>query len=421
MCLPEQAGPAREAAILDAAKAGRLTFDWSPVTVDARGHRATIYVTTDAVKLDGVRINVTATTAQQVADVLGCHLPTSRVCDLAWEQAMVRCKPCLGTPDALMSTTTRMRKHSASVDQQVNGHTGLTRTVGKDWIIHPRLAGKPDLAVNYGWHDPRAPHLSWSGLHMWQTVGSRHNRHHTDYSQTLTLVRDDVLVDGVAHRYTDMLVDADLSALLSDDGVMPVTRYPGVPAPTTVAPLPTIPPPVALPEIKFIQARNYTRGRKEPVAVVVLHTMEAAESLVTAENVAKWFAGAQAPKASAHYNIDADSIVQCVLESDTAWAAPGNNANGIQLEMAGDARQTATDWADPFSTKMLGLVAALTADICRRQNIPVEFVDYKGLRAKQRGITYHREVSKAWLKSTHTDPGKAFPLDLFLAMVRAAL
>lgn len=423
MTLPER-GPAREAAILDAAKAGRLEFTWSPITCDARGKRATIWVSTDALKLDGVRVNVTATTAQHVADVLGAHLPTSRICDLAWEQAKVRCKPCLQNPGPEMSSTTAMHKHSAAVDAQVNSKAGLVRNVGKDWILSPRLAGRPDLACNYGWFSPSAPHTTWSGLRAWQPASTRHNRHHVDYSQTLTLVRDIVEVDGTEHRYEDMLRHADLSALLSDDGVMPVTRYPGVAkldANGAELPAPAAPPPVDLPEIKFIKARNFTPGRNASVGLVVIHTMEAAESLVTAENVAKWFAGSSAPKASAHYCIDADSIVQCVLEMDTAWAAPGANHNGVQLELAGYAKQTPADWADAYSTKMLALVASLTADICRRHSIPVEFVDYHGLRAGQRGITYHREVSKAWMKSTHTDPGKSFPLESFLAMVRAAL
>src|SRR5207253_463587 len=62
----------------------------------------------------------------------------------------------------------------------------------------------------------------------------------------------------------------------------------------------------------FAQARNYTRGRARPVRLIVVHDMEAPTGATTAENVARYFAGAGAPRASAHFSIDSDSVVQCV-------------------------------------------------------------------------------------------------------------
>jgi hypothetical protein len=52
--------------------------------------------------------------------------------------------------------------------------------------------------------------------------------------------------------------------------------------------------------IPFVQARNYTRGRSNPIDVIVVHTMESPEKPDTAESVAAWFAGSTAPQASAH-------------------------------------------------------------------------------------------------------------------------
>jgi len=183
------------------------------------------------------------------------------------------------------------------------------------------------------------------------------------------------------------------------------------------------PPPVIGDAIPFKQARNYTKANRGPGDVdwVVIHTMEAAEHPGTAENVASWFAGSQAPRASAHYNVDGDSIVQSVHEKDVAWHAPGANGRGIGIEHAGYARQTAEDWQDAYSQAMLGLSAKLVAGICQRWNIPVEFVDAAGLKAGKRGLTYHREVSKAWKKSDHWDPGGNFPIDQYLDLVRSHL
>jgi hypothetical protein len=52
---------------------------------------------------------------------------------------------------------------------------------------------------------------------------------------------------------------------------------------------------------------------------------------------------------------------------------------------------------------------------------PAEFVNSAGQLAGNRGVTFHREVSLAWKKSTHTDPGPNFPTVKFLDAVKAQL
>jgi hypothetical protein len=173
--------------------------------------------------------------------------------------------------------------------------------------------------------------------------------------------------------------------------------------------------------IPFRQARNFRRGRVGRVDLLVIHSMEAAEKPGTAEAVAAWFAGPSAPMASAHYCIDQDSIVQCVRDEDTAWHAPGANHNGIGLEHAGYAKQTPAEWADAASSAMLDRSVALAAELCRRHDIPAEFVDAAGLRQGRRGITTHAEVSKAFRRSTHYDPGPGFPLEEYVARVGALI
>jgi hypothetical protein len=111
-----------------------------------------------------------------------------------------------------------------------------------------------------------------------------------------------------------------------------------------------------------------------------------------------------------------------VSEEDVAWAAPSRNHNGIQLEHAGYARQTAEEWSDAFSTRMLALSALLTAQICARWEIPIRFVDADGLRRDERGITTHWEVTKGPGRglTSHVDPGPHFPMARYLEMVRDA-
>lgn len=174
---------------------------------------------------------------------------------------------------------------------------------------------------------------------------------------------------------------------------------------------------------RFIQARNYTPTSGRDVDLGVVHTMEAPEKTTTAENVANWFAGSTAPKASTTYNIDSDSIVQSVREKDVAWCAPGANHDGIHLEHAGYAAQGRSDWQDPYSQAMLKLSAKLMADICRRHAIPVVKLSSAQVRAGHRGLCGHIDVTRAFPErgGTHTDPGSSFPWEQYLQLIKAEL
>lgn len=175
-------------------------------------------------------------------------------------------------------------------------------------------------------------------------------------------------------------------------------------------------------EVAFVRARNFRVAARPASSILwlVIHSMEAAEKPNTAENVATWFAGAGAPMASAHYCIDSDSVVQCVALKDVAFAAPGSNAEGIHIELAGYARQTEAEWLDEYSAPMLGRVAGLLAHLSELYGIPLEYVGVDGLQARQKGVTTHFDVSKAFKKSDHQDPGKGFPMAKVLAAAMAA-
>jgi len=189
---------------------------------------------------------------------------------------------------------------------------------------------------------------------------------------------------------------------------------------------PSLPPTMrglTLDELPFIKAANWSPHRgPQTKHWIVLHSMEAREASTVAENVAQWFAGnrGEPPRSSAHYCLDDDSVVCCVPPDMIAWHAPGANKHGIGIEHAGFARQTAEQWQDDFSQRMLRRSAWLTRELCRRFGIPVEFIDAAGLKAGDPGITTHHEVTLAFRRSTHTDPGDSFPMSDYLRMVRQA-
>jgi N-acetyl-anhydromuramyl-L-alanine amidase AmpD len=179
--------------------------------------------------------------------------------------------------------------------------------------------------------------------------------------------------------------------------------------------------------IPYIPARNYTRGRyqtKQPT-LIVIHDMEAGEYSTTAESCANYFAGPNAPMASAHYSCDNDSTVCSVKPEDTAWHTGENRTNscGIGIEQAGYANQSYEQWTDPYSTQMItGQVAPLVAALCERYGIPVRFLGVADLRSgNMTGITSHREISFAFVPGGHTDPGPNYPWDLLLNTVNNIL
>ena len=169
----------------------------------------------------------------------------------------------------------------------------------------------------------------------------------------------------------------------------------------------------------FVESPNVTPATGRRIDVVVMHTMEIAERKDAAEICARWFAS-PVSKVSAHYCVDADTVVQCVREKDIAWHARGGNTSSIDVELAGFARQRREDWADAYSSAVLGRAATLVADACRRRAIPVRWIVAADLAAGSRGITGHSEVSKAHRKSDHWDPGPGFPIERFLGLVRTA-
>lgn len=223
-------------------------------------------------------------------------------------------------------------------------------------------------------------------------------------------------------------------------------RDPAIPEPPSTQPEPQGGPP----EVDaFIRARHYTPTGTRDVRWIVLHSTENDIQPGMARAVAHYFAGqspTSGPRSSAHYVVDAGEVVQTCALGDVAWAAPGANRAGVQVEMVG--RAASTDWLGD-GLPVLERTAALVAGLCRHLGIarrrldPVALVSSELLGAGDTGITTHWSTAEAarlararglrmepwfrngkWVHSDHADPGLAhdarFPWDAFLDLVRGS-
>lgn len=238
--IPPTHGPARDDAILSRVTSGHFDrIDWSSVTTtDKEGTRATFLVMSDALRLDGCRVPVSAKLSQQLADTLAATLLTARLADLLY---LARKVTLLPSPQPIDSSTLASAQHSARIDAMIAaapqlGTGDVRQSVGKHWILdNDTLSHGSSSACNYGWHFPGLAFggSTWEGavtpgLRLIQGRGWRHDLTHDDYSQTCVLVRRDCLVDGKVTDVRDVMTSAKLAPLLSMQGAMRLVRQAGV-------------------------------------------------------------------------------------------------------------------------------------------------------------------------------------------------
>jgi N-acetyl-anhydromuramyl-L-alanine amidase AmpD len=169
----------------------------------------------------------------------------------------------------------------------------------------------------------------------------------------------------------------------------------------------------------FVESPNQTAAGGRAIEFVVVHTMEIAERTGAADSCARWFAN-PASEVSAHYCVDADTVVVWVREENIAWHARGGNTTSVGIELAGFARQGPAEWADAYSSAVVRRAARLTAEVCARYGIPLRRLRAADLVAGRRGVTGHADVSAAFRRSGHWDPGPVFPWSRFLRLARGS-
>lgn len=226
--------PARERAFLEAVRGGYLRpIVWSPVDCSRGEHTGTIWVSEDAIAVgteaDFVRVCLSALGSQRIADELGAVLQTSRTSDLSYAQAAVKLMPQDMGPGS-SAELEAMIAHSDAVERARAGRSGLVRDVGKDVILSPRLLNDQGAyrgrLGNFSWYADSAPNRSPAGAHVWQMVATAHSDKFVDDSMTLCVVRGDMIADGASWPTAEVYAHPTLSQLVSDEGPLPIVRYP---------------------------------------------------------------------------------------------------------------------------------------------------------------------------------------------------
>lgn len=169
-----------------------------------------------------------------------------------------------------------------------------------------------------------------------------------------------------------------------------------------------------------IQAYHVSSGDNRPVIRVVIHTTEPgqvtdASKPGMARATANYFTGSGSG-GSAHYVCDAAGEEHCVADKAIAWHAPPN-PHSIGIEICGRAAYTRDQWLTGNAHAALVRAAARAAELCDRFAIPKHRLSVADVGAQRPGICGHVDVSRAFHQTDHTDPGPAFPWDVFMQLV----
>ena len=169
------------------------------------------------------------------------------------------------------------------------------------------------------------------------------------------------------------------------------------------------------------QARYFHFGRVRRPRLGVIHVGITPKSDGAAEGMVNYAASPEASVASFHLAADRNSVSRGVNDWDTAWGAPGANADGLQLEQAGTV-QGRDGFLDAYSAQMIREQSArVVADWHGRYALPLVHLSVAQVADRSsRGFCTHYDVTRAFpTLGDHTDPDDGavpgYPFDVLFA------
>jgi hypothetical protein len=219
--------PEREQKVLEAVKSGNVPSflrKLVPVTVKSGTINATYLVAPDYLAVgsddDYFLTPLSPYTAQAIADLLGCSLPTTQMVDDIYANATVKLAPAPIPPSPAMTTVPVFLQHNAMVlaQRKQKSSVGLVAGHKKDVVIATKVFATPGKVAIYGWHKSDGKPI--------QPLYTGHTAAWVDYSHGIRLVQRRMMVNGHAKTIDEVLADPRLAPLLSREGVMRESRYP---------------------------------------------------------------------------------------------------------------------------------------------------------------------------------------------------
>ncbi|MGC4103587.1 hypothetical protein [Ferruginibacter sp.] len=195
----------------------------SSVIKDSNGieHKAVFYVAPDYIAIgndeDWARVPLTPMAAQKIADSFNCFLPTRKMVDLIYRQAVVKLEPV--PMYAFRDSSVTMWQHHLIIEGQRKGRKGLIAGIKKDLVLSGKITrdAKPNREAIYGWHQLNGQPI--------QPLYSGHVNWWVDYSHGIRLISRIIKVDGRMMDYVDVLKDPVLQQLLCDEEWCDCYRY----------------------------------------------------------------------------------------------------------------------------------------------------------------------------------------------------
>ena len=176
--------------------------------------------------VDFCRIPMGPITAQKLADLFGAAMPTSKLVDNIYQNSITKLAPQFYTPVGNENEqVAKFVLHNSDIETQrisVGGNLGeLTGGIKKDVIISNKIVDptRTHHVVIYGWHKLD------DGLPI-QPIYNGHIDTYVDYSHGIRFISSELLVDSVVVNYRDILMDAVLYKILSNEiGAMERPSY----------------------------------------------------------------------------------------------------------------------------------------------------------------------------------------------------
>jgi hypothetical protein len=228
-----RAGEFEEAAFEEIAGGNVPAFQRALVPVRVRtsarkgkAHSGIVFVLCDYLAVgsddDFVRLPVTPRTAQRIAALADCILPTPKLVDAIYRQAPAKLPPRYIEGGPTLSNRLDYLTHNKDLEEQRAQRRlalgQLTAGDKKDIVITNRLVKKVGRVAIYGWQREDGGVI--------QHLSTVHSKNYADYSHGVRLISGAMTVDGEERRVEAVLRDPDLCSLLSNEGPLEIVAYP---------------------------------------------------------------------------------------------------------------------------------------------------------------------------------------------------